>query len=198
MDKFQSESFYYSARKGLHAHTIPRTMKLKILPITSPPTTQKLPIGAAMSTSSLRPLSRGLCSSDGAPIKHMLDTYPLVTPNPRSNIMYAMSELIIGGADGDEASRWMLHARKSGIKSVRASERPRRCLADQITSRGIPQRYRPNQSPTLKTRKWSKLKMSGCIAVFGTINIVMAGKTDCIEYHITSGILVSELDDLRG
>jgi hypothetical protein len=111
--------------------------------------------------------------------------------------MNATSELIIGGVVGAEASRWMLHARKSGIKSVRASERPRRRLEDQIRNRGIPQRSRPDQSPTLKTRKCSELKRSGCIARFvGTIDIVMAGKTDWIKCY---GIpIMSELDDLRG
>ena len=44
--------------------------------------------------------------------------------------------------------------------------------------------YRPNQSPILKTRKWSELKKSGCIAgLVGTIDIVMVGKTDCNPYR---------------
>ena len=94
--------------------------------------------------------------------------------------MYNTSELMSGGADGDEASRWRLHARKSGMKSVRASERDSSFFADQTRSLGMPQRYRPNQSPTPKTRKWSELKKSGCTAGFvGTIEIVMVGKTDC-------------------
>jgi hypothetical protein len=51
------------------------------------------------------------------------------------------------------------------------------------------QRYRPNQSPTLKTRKWRELKKSGCIAgLVGTIDIVMVGKTDCIRYHIRHAV----------
>ena len=92
-----------------------------------------------------------------------------------------MSELISGGADGDDGSRWKLHARKSGMKSVRASESPSRLFADQISSLGMLQRYRPNQSPTPKTRKWSEVKKSGCIAGFvGIIEIVMVGKTDCV------------------
>ena len=66
------------------------------------------------------------------------------------------------------------------MKSVRRSERMRRRLAHQIRSRGIPHKYRPNQSPTLYTTKWSELKRSGCIAGFvETIDIVMVGKTDC-------------------
>jgi hypothetical protein len=65
------------------------------------------------------------------------------------------------------------------MKSVRASERTRRRLAHQIRSRGIPQRYLPNQSPKLYTTKWSELKKSGCIAgLVGTMDIVMAGNTD--------------------
>lgn len=57
----------------------------------------------------------------------------------------------------------------------------RRRLAHQMRIRGIPQRYRPNQSPTLNTTKWSELKRSGCIAGFvGTIDIVRVGKTDCM------------------
>jgi len=65
------------------------------------------------------------------------------------------------------------------MKSVRASERAIRLFADQIRSLGMLQRYRPNQSPTPKTRKWSELKKSGCMAGFvGTIEIVMVGKTE--------------------
>jgi hypothetical protein len=51
------------------------------------------------------------------------------------------------------------------------------------------QRYRPNQSPILKTRKWSELKKSGCVAgLVGTIEIVMEGKTDCIPYHTSHAV----------
>ena len=74
MTNIYDGSLHYCARKGLHAHTIERIMKLKTLPVTNPPTTQKLAIGPARSTSSLRPISRGLCSSDGALIRLMLDT----------------------------------------------------------------------------------------------------------------------------
>ncbi len=71
------------------------------------------------------------------------------------------------------------------MKSVRASARASSCFSHQIRSRGILQRYRPNQSPTLKTTKWSELNKSGCIdGLTGTIDIVMAGKIDCIAYHI--------------
>ena len=53
------------------------------------------------------------------------------------------------------------------------------------------QRYRPNQSPTPKTRKWSELKKSGCIAGFvGTIEIVMVGKTDCVACHVMSEVRI--------
>lgn len=96
---------HYSVKNGLHEHTIARTMKLKILPITNPPTRQKLAIGAAMSTSSLRPFNRGLCSRDGAAIRPMLDTYPLLTPRANNSSMYNRSELMMGGVDGDDASR---------------------------------------------------------------------------------------------
>jgi hypothetical protein len=61
------------------------------------------------------------------------------------------------------------------------------------------QRYRPNQSPTPKTRKWSELKKSGCIAGFvGTIEIVMVGKTDCVACHVMSMVRTMVLDDLQG
>jgi hypothetical protein len=65
------------------------------------------------------------------------------------------------------------------MKSVRASERKRRRLAHQMRSLGKLQRYRPNQSPTLKTRKWSEVKKSECVAgLVGPIDIVMVGNTD--------------------
>jgi len=48
-----------------------------------------------------------------------------------------------------------------------------------MRSRGILQRYRPNQSPRLKTRKWSELNKSGCIdGLTGTTDIVMVGKIE--------------------
>ena len=96
---------HYSAKNGLHEHTIARTMKLKLLPITNPPTRKKLAIGAARSTSSLRPFNRGLCSREGAAIRHMLDTYPLLIPRASKSNMYNKSELIMGGVDGEDASR---------------------------------------------------------------------------------------------
>jgi len=96
---------HYSAKNGLQEHTIARTIKLKILPITNPPTREKLVIAAARSTSSLRPFNRGLCSSDGAAIWHILDTYPLLIPRASNSNMYNQSELMMGGVDGDDASR---------------------------------------------------------------------------------------------
>jgi hypothetical protein len=55
------------------------------------------------------------------------------------------------------------------------------------------QRYRPNQSPILKTRKWSEVKKRGCIdGLVGTIDIVMVGKTDCIRYHIRHALRLNE------
>ena len=73
------------------------------------------------------------------------------------------------------------------MKSVRVSESTSSFFGRQIRSLGMLQRYRPNQSPTPKTRKWSELKKSGCIAGFvGTIEIVMVGKTDCIALDVMS------------
>jgi hypothetical protein len=90
---------------GLHLHTIARTVKLRMLPETSPPTTQKPAITAATSTSSLRPFRRGLCSSDGAAIWHNVDTYPLLSPKANNSNMYNTSELMRGGVEGDKESR---------------------------------------------------------------------------------------------
>jgi hypothetical protein len=46
-----------------------------------------------------------LCSRDGAAIWHMLDTYPLLIPRANNSNMYSKSELMMGGVDGDDASR---------------------------------------------------------------------------------------------
>ncbi len=59
---------------GLQSHTVARTAKLSTLPTARPPTKQKLATVAATSTSSARPLRRGLCVTDGAAIMHMLET----------------------------------------------------------------------------------------------------------------------------
>lgn len=90
---------------GLHPHTIARTVKLSMLPATSPTTMQKPAITAATSTSSLRPFSRGLCSSDGAAIWHNVDTNPLLSPKANNSNMNNTSELMRGGVEGEEESR---------------------------------------------------------------------------------------------
>ena len=62
-----------------------------------------------------------------------------------------------------------------------------------MRSRGILQRYRPNQSPILKTRKWSELNKSGCIdGLTGTTDIVMVGKIDCIAFYIRHAVWLNE------
>src|SRR5258707_8853039 len=109
-----NEQISYSVN-GLHPHTAERTTKLMTLPTTSPAHRQKLMTGAAMSMSSFLPFSRGLCSSDGADIMHMLDTYPLDTPNSSRIDRYTVSDAMSGTAAGFVGSRCTLHARKSGM-----------------------------------------------------------------------------------
>jgi len=50
--------------------------------------------------------------------------------------MYTMSELMMGVVGTDVGVRWMLHIRKSGMKSVRANESISNRLADQMTTLG--------------------------------------------------------------
>lgn len=73
-----------------------RTAKLAILPNTNPPTRQKLATVAATSTSATRPLSLGLCSTDGAAIIHKLEVYPFDHPNTNSIRKKVISELMKG------------------------------------------------------------------------------------------------------
>lgn len=84
------------AANGLQSHTIARTAKLAKLPNVSPPTKQKLATVAATSTSSVRPLNRGLCATDGAAIMHILDTYPFDSPNNSRISINSTSEVIMG------------------------------------------------------------------------------------------------------
>jgi hypothetical protein len=63
--------------------------------------------------------------------------------------------------DGNDLGGTTLHARKRGMKMTRKRERVTSCDAAQTCIAGKLQRYRPTQSPTLKTRKWMALKMSG-------------------------------------
>lgn len=66
------------------------------------------------------------------------------------------------------------------MKRVRARERVKRRLADQTTSRGKEQMYRPRKSPMLKMKKCIALKSKGCVAGFvGRIEMVIGGNTDC-------------------
>lgn len=66
------------------------------------------------------------------------------------------------------------------MKRVRARESVRRRLADQTTSRGKEQMYRPRKSPMLKMKKCIALKSKGWVAGFvGRIEIVIGGNTDC-------------------
>jgi hypothetical protein len=116
---------------------------------------------AAVSTSSLS-LNPGLCSKDGAAIKHKLDTYPFDVPKANSIRKKRASELMMGSVEeGPDDAKRTLHARKRGTKSVCARERPRRRWDDQTMREGKKQRYRPKRSPRLKRRKWTTLKIRG-------------------------------------
>lgn len=139
--------------KGLQSQTAAFTAKLPILPITSPPTKQKLATVAATSTSSILPFSLGLCSIDGADIMHKLEMYPFDHPKIKRINMYKKSEFITGDNATVDAGRCTLHKRKRGINSVRAMDSVRRRFADQMSNEGNEQAYRPKRSPMLKTRK---------------------------------------------
>ena len=85
------------------------------------------------------------------------------------------------------------------MKSVLPSDNPSRFFADQTRSLGMLQRYRPNQSPTPKTRKWSELKKSGWIEGFvGRIEIVMVGKMDWVACHVMSRLRMMVFDNSQG
>lgn len=75
----QAQAFY--SLNGLQLHTAALTAKLARLPVVRPPTKQNDATVAATSTSSARPCSLGLCTTEGADIMHMLETYPLLRPN---------------------------------------------------------------------------------------------------------------------
>lgn len=81
---------------GLHRHKTPVTAKLIRLPTDSPPTRQKLATVAATSTSSLRPFSLGLCSTDAEAIMPSVETYPFDQPKARRINMNIQSEEITG------------------------------------------------------------------------------------------------------
>jgi hypothetical protein len=88
------------------------------------------------------------------------------------------SELMIGSYTTVADPRWMLHIKKIGMNSVRASDKVRSRLADHTSSFGNEQRYRPKKSPTLKTRKWTAAKSNGWVFGFvGLIKIVIGGNT---------------------
>ena len=164
--------------KGLHLQIILLTPKLNRLPSANPATKQKLATVAAMSTSSALPSSLGLCSNDDADIKQRLDTYPFDNPNKPRMTMNNKSELMIGSYTMVAGPRWMLHIKKIGMNSVRASDKARSRLPDHTSSFGNEQTYRPKKSPTLKTRKWIAAKSSGWVFGFvGLMDIVIGGNT---------------------
>ena len=88
------------------------------------------------------------------------------------------SELMMGSYITVEGPRWMLHIKKNGRNSVRASDKARSRLADHTSSFGNEQIYRPKKSPTLKTRKWIAAKSNGWVFGFvGLMEIVIGGNT---------------------
>lgn len=168
--------------KGLHLHINARTPKLAKLPMTRPPTRQKLITVAATSTSSLLSFNLLLCSRLGALIIHMLPTYPLLNPKSNSMRKNRTSLLMKGVVPG-----LMLHRRKSGMKSVRARENPKRRFSFQVRRAGKVQRERPAKSPRLKMRKWTEEKMSALVSgCTGCTEIVMGGYTDCCSVKSVS------------
>ena len=82
------------SRNGLQSQIALLTAKLEKLPIAKPPIRQKLATVAATSTSSTRPFSLGLCSTEGAAIMHKLDIHPVLIPNRRRMNMKRKSELM--------------------------------------------------------------------------------------------------------
>lgn len=101
-------------------------------------------------------------------------TYPFESPNKRRMRKYVRSEFISGAGEvsvreegreereGREGrGRETLHARKSGMKSVRASERSMIRRGCQMRYCGYEQMYRPSQSAMLKSRKWKDTNRTG-------------------------------------
>lgn len=152
------------------------TAKLAILPKTSPATRQKLATVAATSTSATRPLSFGLCSTEGAAIIQRLETHPFDHPKVKRMQKNAISELMKGGVGSAEEGRCTLHRRNRGIKRTRAKEMARIRDPDQTIMNGNEQAYLPRKSPRLKTRKWIALKSSGWVAgLVGCTDSVIGG-----------------------
>lgn len=82
--------------KGLHPQIAARTAKLAMLPIANPPIRQNWDTVAATETSSLLPLSFGLCSKEAAAIMTELETYPPEAPRAARMNMKRKSELMMG------------------------------------------------------------------------------------------------------
>ena len=153
-EHIQSSTNADHSTNGLHLQTCARTAKLAAEPRASPPTRQKLATVAAISTSSLLPRKRGLCVAFGAAIMHMLETYPFDNPKNRSKRKKNVSDptdgfvrltidVRLAGTSGigwGDDGCWMLQRRKSGMKSVRASESTSRRREDQVSSLGTAQR----------------------------------------------------------
>jgi len=144
---------------GLQRHTDPRTAKLKAEPMARPAIKQNCATVAAVSTSSF--LSLALCWGDEADIMPMVAIYPFVMPNTRRRRRYNMSELISAirkvptpsGRESGSLGSNTLHERNKGMKSTRITEREARRFGNQMKHRGNVHKYRPTQSPTLKTTK---------------------------------------------
>ena len=80
---------------------------------------------------------------------------------------------------------WMLHAKNNGTKSRRRQDKASNLRPDHIWREENLHSQRPTQSPRLKSRKWTALKMRGWEmgVVYGgrmeRTAVVMAGKTAC-------------------
>jgi hypothetical protein len=85
---------------------------------------------------------------------------------------------------GDEAEIDTLQARNTGINRDRDNEYHSNFHGDQTRSVGKEQRYRPNQSPVLKRRKWNDINITGEVMIpqegglTERIVLVIGGNTD--------------------
>jgi len=85
---------------------------------------------------------------------------------------------------GGEADIDTLQARNTRIKRDRNNEYHSNFHGDQTRSVGKEQRYRPNQSPILKRRKWNDINITGEVMIpqegglTERIVLVIGGNTD--------------------
>ena len=145
----------------------------------SPPTRQKLATVAATSTSSLRPFSLGLCSTDAEAIIPRVETYPFDQPNAKTRNINIQSDEITGWRTSVDRGDWTLQRRNAGMNRVRRSDKTTRRRPDQMIRGGQEQTSRPKKSPMLKKKKWRELKMSRLVAEsIGSTDTVIGGNID--------------------